>query len=165
VAYHWQHTRNCWDTYQSQFEVIQVGRVFAPGQALRRTIVSMNALVHNPDADIRDNIVGYGAIFGVEVTVDEPPSIPDFPYEEPNPRDLLHLERAPGQFVTGHNDQIKYIRVPADGTSFTCDTSSQRLYNGEYLSISAWIWWDYLSATVPWSTRYSVVSRCLIETL
>ena len=95
------------------------------GHALRRSITHTQLTIHNPDGADVDDMVAYGAMFAIEVTIlgfePDPLNVGGL-----NGRDLLHFDVAPGRLIAGQNGAIKYIAIPGDTGAMNIDTSVQR---------------------------------------
>lgn len=111
----------------------------AEGHAIRRTIAHFQLTIHNPDAADVDNLIAYGAVFAIEVTLGD--VTPDeFSIGSMEGRDLLHMDVAPGRLIQGQNDAIKYIAIPADTGYMTIDTNVQRLAKTS-AGLNLWAGW------------------------
>lgn len=144
----------------------QIGPTFNGGDALRRTIVDLGLVVHNPaDANV-DSLVSYGVTAGVQITEGNPPEepIPLLDYTFLGDVDLIYIQRAQGRIIQGANDAITYIQYPGDGSMFHCDTSVQR--KSFPTSFGVWIQWAiHIGSASPgdfnvrWAYNYRVLAE------
>jgi len=144
----------------------QIGPTFNGGDALRRTIVDLSLVVHNPAGADVDNMLAFGVTFGVQVTLGNPPANPpsltDFAFL--GDIDLIHIERAQGRLIEGENDAIKYIQYPGSAGMMHCDTSVQRKSFPQ--SFGVWAQWSlHIGSASPgdFNVRWGYSYRVLAE--
>jgi len=154
------------DPFNLQRSVISISPQIGIGERVRRTIFDLSFVYHNPSNSLADHLAGAGIQILLECTRGNPPPIPAFiTTEDFSDRDVLHQQHAFGRFVTGVNQAVFYMQVPADGAPFHGDHEVSR--GDGVLPVALWLNWGIMPAPPSGNFNCRIRSNwaVLVETL